>query len=79
MANFLDSGSALFAQICLYQYMYLEFLRQIMMCISGSVEDLVPTEAEQFDAVVSSEVIEHVADLKQFIDSCCKLVKVCQV
>lgn len=45
--------------------------------ITGSVEDLVPTEAEQFDAVVSSEVIEHVADLKQFIDSCCKLVKPC--
>lgn len=43
--------------------------------ITGSVEDLVPTEAEQFDAVVSSEVIEHVADLKTFIDSCCKLVK----
>ena len=50
-----------------------------MIYIVGSVEDLVPTEAEQFDAVVSSEVIEHVADLKQFIDSCCKLVKVCQV
>ena len=42
----------------------------------GSVEDLVRTEAEMFDAVVSSEVIEHVSDVKTFVESCCKLVKV---
>ena len=46
------------------------------MLYLGSVEDLVRTEAEKFDAVVSSEVLEHVADLNTFVESCCKLVKV---
>ena len=40
------------------------------------MEDLVPTEYEEFDAVVASEVIEHVNHLESFIESCCKLVKV---
>ena len=48
----------------------------IYCIILGSVEDLVGTEAEMFDAVVSSEVIEHVSDVKTFVESCCKLVKV---
>lgn len=43
--------------------------------ITGSVEDLVPTEHEEFDAVVASEVIEHINNLESFIESCCKLVK----
>lgn len=43
--------------------------------ITGSVEDLVVTEAEKFDAVIASEVVEHVADLITFTEACCKLVK----
>ncbi|KAH3729375.1 hypothetical protein DPMN_055343 [Dreissena polymorpha] len=43
--------------------------------ITGSVEDLVSTEAETFDAVVASEVVEHVNDLEAFMASCCSLVK----
>ncbi|XP_052808818.1 ubiquinone biosynthesis O-methyltransferase, mitochondrial-like [Mya arenaria] len=43
--------------------------------ITGSVEDLVGTESEMFDAVVASEVVEHVADLEMFIEACCTLVK----
>ncbi|XP_045197576.2 ubiquinone biosynthesis O-methyltransferase, mitochondrial-like [Mercenaria mercenaria] len=43
--------------------------------ITGSVEDLVGTESETFDAVVASEVVEHVADHVAFLESCCSLVK----
>lgn len=43
--------------------------------IAGSVEDLVATEEEKFDAVVASEVVEHVADLITFTEACCKLIK----
>ncbi|XP_060607097.1 ubiquinone biosynthesis O-methyltransferase, mitochondrial-like [Ruditapes philippinarum] len=43
--------------------------------ITGSVEDLVSTESEMFDAVVASEVVEHVADYVHFVESCCALVK----
>ena len=35
-----------------------------------------PTECEEFDAVVASEVVEHVNHLDSFIESCCKLIKV---
>lgn len=44
--------------------------------IQAAVEDLVETEEGTFDAVVSSEVVEHVSDLPTFISSCCKLLKV---
>ena len=43
---------------------------------SGSVEDLVNTENEMFDAVVASEVVEHVSDYVSFVEACCSLVKV---
>lgn len=43
--------------------------------IHASVEDLLCTEEEAFDAVVASEVVEHVADKSAFVESCCKLVK----
>lgn len=43
--------------------------------ITGSVEDLVATESESFDAVVASEVVEHVADYVSFIKACCGLLK----
>ncbi|KAK7107850.1 ubiquinone biosynthesis O-methyltransferase-like [Littorina saxatilis] len=43
--------------------------------IQATVEDLVGTEAEKFDAVVTSEVVEHVADVPTFVTACCQLVK----
>jgi 2-polyprenyl-3-methyl-5-hydroxy-6-metoxy-1,4-benzoquinol methylase len=45
--------------------------------IQATVEDLVVTEAGKFDAVVASEVVEHVADVSTFVTACCQLVKVC--
>ena len=45
--------------------------------IHGAVEDLVMTKEGRFDAVVASEVVEHVSDIDMFISSCCKLLKVC--
>lgn len=47
-----------------------------ILSFSGTVEDLVRTESEKFDAVVASEVVEHVPDLFSFMTSCCNLVKV---
>lgn len=41
-----------------------------------SVEDFV-SSGSQFDAVVVSEVVEHVANLTVFVTELCKLVKVC--
>ncbi|XP_029654369.1 ubiquinone biosynthesis O-methyltransferase, mitochondrial-like [Octopus sinensis] len=43
--------------------------------IHSTVEDVVATEGNTFDAVVASEVVEHVADVDTFIESCCNLVK----
>ncbi|KAL3881419.1 hypothetical protein ACJMK2_027864 [Sinanodonta woodiana] len=43
--------------------------------IEATAEDMVVTEEEKFDAVVVSEVAEHVTDLSHFIESCCRLVK----
>jgi len=43
--------------------------------VASSVEDFVG-RGEQFDVVVSSEVIEHVADVPGFITCCASLVKV---
>lgn len=40
------------------------------------MEDLVSTESEGFDAVVASEVVEHVADYISFVEACCGLLKV---
>lgn len=42
--------------------------------IHGAVENL--PEEGKFDAVVASEVVEHVSDVDMFISSCCKLIKV---
>ncbi|PVD28163.1 hypothetical protein C0Q70_10748 [Pomacea canaliculata] len=50
-------------------------LAQNIKYIQAAVEDLVPTEEESFDAVIASEVVEHVADASTFIRSCCQLVK----
>ncbi|XP_076466404.1 ubiquinone biosynthesis O-methyltransferase-like [Babylonia areolata] len=43
--------------------------------IQATVEDLVGTEAGSFDAVIASEVVEHVADVSTFVTACCQLVK----
>ncbi|XP_074662087.1 ubiquinone biosynthesis O-methyltransferase-like [Tubulanus polymorphus] len=43
--------------------------------VHGVLEDLVLTECEKFDAVVASEVIEHVTDQQNFVKMCCDLVK----
>ncbi|KAL8606791.1 hypothetical protein ACOMHN_049620 [Nucella lapillus] len=43
--------------------------------IQSTVEDLVATESGSFDAVVASEVVEHVADVPTFVTACCQLVK----
>jgi len=37
-------------------------------------EDLLRTN-ERFDVIVNAEVIEHVADVDQFVESCCQLMK----
>lgn len=44
--------------------------------IQATVEDLVGTEAGKFDAVVASEVVEHVAEVSTFVTACCQLIKV---
>ncbi|MEE6475895.1 hypothetical protein FKM82_010889 [Ascaphus truei] len=41
-----------------------------------SLEELVEETVEAFDAVVASEVVEHVIDLESFIQSCYQVLKV---
>ncbi|XP_030851171.1 ubiquinone biosynthesis O-methyltransferase, mitochondrial [Strongylocentrotus purpuratus] len=43
--------------------------------ICGTAEDLVRTEDEAFDALVCSEVLEHVSHKENFIKTCAELVK----
>ena len=40
------------------------------------VEELAGEEPGSYDAVVASEVVEHVADAHVFVKACCALVKV---
>ncbi|KAF3831777.1 hypothetical protein GH733_000589 [Mirounga leonina] len=40
-----------------------------------SLEEIVEETAEAFDAVVASEVVEHVIDLETFIQCCCQALK----
>ena len=42
-----------------------------------TVEELAEREPESFDAVVASEVVEHVADQDLFLEGCCHMIKVC--
>lgn len=41
-----------------------------------SLEEIMEETAETFDAVVASEVVEHVIDLETFIQCCCHVLKV---
>lgn len=43
--------------------------------LSCSVESLVDERKETYDALVASEVVEHVNDLPMFIKACCQLIK----
>ena len=45
------------------------------MC--STVEEMVDQYRNSFDAVVASEVIEHVNNQPHFIKSCSELIKVC--
>ncbi|XP_006865921.1 PREDICTED: hexaprenyldihydroxybenzoate methyltransferase, mitochondrial [Chrysochloris asiatica] len=40
-----------------------------------SLEEIVEETAETFDAIVASEVVEHVIDLETFIQCCCGVLK----
>ncbi|XP_052574068.1 ubiquinone biosynthesis O-methyltransferase, mitochondrial [Peromyscus californicus insignis] len=40
-----------------------------------SLEEIVNEAAEVFDAVVASEVVEHVIDLELFVQCCCQVLK----
>ncbi|XP_006881300.1 PREDICTED: hexaprenyldihydroxybenzoate methyltransferase, mitochondrial [Elephantulus edwardii] len=40
-----------------------------------SLEEIVEETVETFDAIVASEVIEHVIDLETFIQCCCQVLK----
>ncbi|XP_010635680.1 ubiquinone biosynthesis O-methyltransferase, mitochondrial isoform X2 [Fukomys damarensis] len=40
-----------------------------------SLEEIVEDTEETFDAVIASEVVEHVADLETFIQYCCQVLK----
>ena len=51
-------------------------MAQNIKYIEATVEDLVGTEEGTCDAVVASEVVEHVADVPTFVTACCQLVKV---
>lgn len=44
--------------------------------LNTTSSDLVLTEAERFDGVVASEVVEHVSDLEGFLGDCVRLTKV---
>jgi len=43
--------------------------------IHSTVEDIVESQAGKFDAVIASEVLEHVADVNTFVSSVCQLVR----
>ncbi|XP_011359042.1 ubiquinone biosynthesis O-methyltransferase, mitochondrial isoform X1 [Pteropus vampyrus] len=40
-----------------------------------SLEEIVEESTETFDAVIASEVVEHVIDLETFIQCCCQVLK----
>ncbi len=51
-------------------------IRNRLKYIHCTAEDLIATEAETFDVVVASEVLEHVSDVGQLVSTCVNLVRV---
>ncbi|KAK0052567.1 ubiquinone biosynthesis O-methyltransferase mitochondrial [Biomphalaria pfeifferi] len=50
-------------------------IRDRVKYIQSTVEDIAETQAGKFDAVVASEVLEHVSETQTFVSSACKLVR----
>jgi len=42
----------------------------------AAIENIATAEAETYDGLVASEIIEHVTDQRGFVTACCQLVKV---
>ncbi|WKY05584.1 hypothetical protein Q1695_006077 [Nippostrongylus brasiliensis] len=41
----------------------------------GNIEDFSREHEREFDAVVASEIVEHVSNLDSFVEGCCRLAK----
>lgn len=52
-----------------------EFLAGQIPCVSANLADRWPFDDNQFDVVVSIEVIEHVENHYHFLSECCRVVK----
>lgn len=50
-------------------------IRERVKYVNTTVEEIAQTQAGKFDAVVASEVLEHVADANMLVSSACQLVK----
>ncbi|GFS14274.1 ubiquinone biosynthesis O-methyltransferase, mitochondrial [Elysia marginata] len=50
-------------------------IRERVKYVNTTVEEIAKTQAGKFDAVVASEVLEHVADANMLVSSACQLVK----
>ncbi|CAL1540292.1 unnamed protein product [Lymnaea stagnalis] len=50
-------------------------IRDSVKYIKSTVEDIALTQEGKFDAVVASEVLEHVSDAQTFVTAACKLVR----
>lgn len=50
-------------------------IRDRVQYLHGTPETLVLEQQETYDAVMASEVIEHVADVELFVQSCAQLLK----
>jgi len=55
--------------------MHDQAIKDSIKYIHSTVEDVVEDQAGKFDAVVASEVLEHVADANTFLSAACQLVR----
>lgn len=71
----LDSSteSILAAENHLIQYS--PALRERLQYHNKSIEEFVETSHQSFDAIVASEVVEHIHDLNSFFKNCAKILK----
>lgn len=51
-------------------------IRDKIRYVHGTVEEVAERQAGKFDAVVVSEVLEHVNDACLFVNCACKLIRV---